>query len=53
MDGDLLDFVDRMLEVLGMKTCCGIADAPLNVKRVMTSCAPQVRGVPSRKPSAL
>lgn len=28
MDGDLLDFVDRMLEVLGMKRCCSTADAP-------------------------
>lgn len=46
MDGDLLDFVDKMLEVLGMKTCCSTADASLNVKRVMTSCAPQVRVVP-------
>lgn len=46
MDGDLLDFVDRMLEVLGMKTFCSTADAPFNGKRVMTSCAPQVRGVP-------
>lgn len=53
MDGDLLDFVDRMLEVLGMKTCCSTTDAPLNVKRVMTGCAPQVRGDPSCKPSVL